>query len=214
MSSYDENSQIAPSPVPPNRNYIPTRLRKIQTVRSAGFSAANYLLLLASPFLALISALTDLRNTQTKNVVWLFCGYYGLAFFYNSNLGVDSVYYTNELKRMHFLDTNLELLISLFYQKGQRNFDIFQPLLTFFVSRFTDDYRIMLGLLGLFLGYFYSRFLWFFIERLRPPLFRIELYYILVLVFTMDIGTAINGFRMWTAMFVFLASAVEFWESR
>jgi hypothetical protein len=214
MNPYEQNSEFAAPPATRLRPTTPTRLRKIQTVRSAGLSAGTYLLFFASPFLSLIAALTDFRNPQAKNIVWLFCAYYGLAFYYNSDLGVDSVYYANELKRMRLLDANLETLVSLFYQKGERNFDIFQPLLTFFVSRFTNDYRVMLGLLGLFLGYFYSRFIWFFIERLRPPLFRIELYYILVLAFTMDIGTAINGFRMWTAMFVFLASAVEFWETR
>jgi hypothetical protein len=215
MIAFKSNRQYIPKPEGSSALPITTHLGSQTHKSNAGrASAANYLFFFFSPVLAMIAAVSDFRNSQAKNLVWLFCAYYGIAFYFNSDLGVDSVAYANTLREMHLTATSFELLTSTFYQKGGGYFDIFQPLLTFIVSRFTDDHRILFGLVGFCQGFFFSRFLWYFIDRLSPPLVRIELYYILLLAFSLDIGTAINGVRMWTAMFIYLFGAVEFLDRR
>src|SRR5690606_24730275 len=45
--------------------------------------------------------------------------------------------------------------------------DFIAPLLTFAVSRFTDDSRWLMLVFGIAFGYFHSRNLWFLLDRVR-----------------------------------------------
>jgi hypothetical protein len=101
-----------------------------------------------------------------------------------------------------------------FFRECEKHFDLYQPMLTFAVSRFTDDFRILYGIFGFVLGFFYSRVIGFFIDQLifRPK--PLEYLLLFSLAFTMNVGSALNGVRMYTALFVFLYGALYYWQTR
>lgn len=174
----------------------------------------DFILFLVSPIVALTLALSRIRQVGTRNIIWLFCGFYGLCFFLDMDAGVDSVYYATSFKEMYASSISWDTLSSMFYQEGERHFDIFAPITAFVVSRITDDHRLFFGVVGFVFGFFYSRFLYFFIDRLNFRTDWMEWFFVTALAFALDVGTGINGVRMYTALFVFLSGAVHYWESR
>lgn len=80
--------------------------------------------------------------------------------------------------------------------------DLLQPLVLYIVSWFTTDSRVMLGVMGLIFGYFYSRNVWLGIELLEGRLNKYAIIFIILLALIIPIWE-INGFRMWTAAHVF-----------
>ncbi len=167
---------------------------------------------LVSPFFALLFALSNITAKSSRYVIWLFCGFYGLAFFIAPNSEADCVRYREWLVEMHDTTTTLESLSSAFYSEGNRYYDIYQPLLTFFVSRFTSDYRILFCLFGLVFGYFYSGVIYFFIDRLKQSPRMLEWWLLLALAFSINVGSGINNSRIYTGCFVFLYGALYYWE--
>lgn len=178
------------------------------------FSFPAFALFLFSPILALTYALVQLRDLMSRNLIWLFCGFYGMAFYLDSTGGVDCARYADQLVAMHKNVMSLETFSSAFFQEGERNYDVYQPLIVFFVSRFTDDHRILFGLYGLVIGFFFSRILGFFVDQCHRPLRAVEYGLLACIAFSLDIGSAINGVRMWTALFVFLYGFLFFWQQR
>lgn len=175
----------------------------------------NFLgLFVVNPIASLLYALWKIWSPSTRNVIWLFSCFYGMAFFVDLDTGVDSVYYINGLREMYNSDITFASLSRLFYQEGERHYDLFAPIVTFVVSRFTDDYRVFMAIVGLVFGFFYSRVIYFFIDRFRNETSYMEWYLLAVLAFSVDVGSAINGVRMYVAMFVFLYGALPYFESR
>ncbi len=172
------------------------------------------LLFCFAPILALANGLTQLRSLMSRNLIWLFCGFYGLAFYMGSADGTDSTRYADSLVAMNRSTMSFESLRSAFYQEGEHFYDIYQPLTTFMVSRFTDDYRVLFGLFGLVIGYFYSRILGFFVDQCFNRMGFLEYGLLGSLAFVMDVGSAINGVRMYTALFVFIYGFLYFWQSK
>ena len=95
-------------------------------------------------------------------------------------------------------------LLALFYGGASTNQDIYQPVITFLVSRITDSSSVLFATFGVLLGYVYSRSIWFLIDR-YPGRFSVPAI-ILLFAFAMDlsIGVSLNGVRMWTALHVFI----------
>ena len=167
------------------------------------------LFLLVWPFLALLDALRNYRRPWAKNVVWLFSGFFGLVFVIAEGTTADSAKYAAYLEEMRGSDLSFPMLFGMFYAEGSRYLDIAQPLLTFLVSRFTDDHRVLFGLLGFIFGYFYSRNIWFLVDRIPG---RIKPYTIFLLVsFALVVGMwQINGIRFWVATHIFLFGTLAF----
>lgn len=161
------------------------------------------------PFFALIFAIKHFRSPWAKNVVWFFTIFYGLTFVFSSE-GLDSARYVQTLHEMYQNKVTLDNIISWLYSDETMYIDIFQPLITFLVSLFTDSGQILYAVFGFIYGYFYTRNIWFVFELL--PNKRIRLYLIpffLTLALILPIWN-INGIRMWTAAQVFLYGALPF----
>ncbi len=86
--------------------------------------------------------------------------------------------------------------------------DFLQPFLTFVVSRVTDNHSWLLAVFGLIFGYFYSRNLWFVIDRLKDRADAKILFFLIVFALIVPIWN-INGFRFWTATHIFFFSLVR-----
>jgi hypothetical protein len=161
------------------------------------------LLFLVQPFVLLIVALKNYKTDWAKNAVWMFTVFYGLTFAISPDSSADAVVYALRLSEMHNMNWSLVTVLSQLYVVDGFT-DIYQPLLTFLVSRFTDNYNILFGFFGLVLGYFYSRNIWFLVERSGYKLNLYGILLIAVFAFIVSISSGINGVRFWTAAHIFI----------
>jgi hypothetical protein len=184
----------------------------LQKNQTTSLSALSWLLFGLSPVIALWVSLTDRRSKVARDITWAGCVFYGLMFNILPGQGSDCVRYAVELKQMHLTQTSWQLLSSTFYQEGQTRFDVYQPTLTLIVSRFTGDYHFLFALFGLVIGFFYSRTVWFFVDRLPQHPRLVNCLFIIAVAFILNPGSAMNGVRMYTAFYVFLFGALKFLE--
>lgn len=163
------------------------------------------------PFYGLIQAIKNYRLPWAKNMVWLFVAFYGYTMFRPE--GMDSTRYVQTLVNMHNNPRTWDAFILSFYsvdEDNQATVDIYQPLMTNFVSLFTDNGNVLYVFFGLVYGYFFSRNIWFLIDEFKAQL-QSKLVFILLIAFTSVIGFwELNGVRMWTAAQVFFYGAFVF----
>lgn len=161
-----------------------------------------FFLFLLLPFAALLAALRSYKAVNAKNMVWLFIIFYGFTFVY-SNQNMDSSRYANNLVDLYKLPVNsLGDFFTLLYSKEANYVDVLQPLITFLVSRVTDDARILFAIFGVFFGYFYSRNVWFLLSFVQTKVKKEALLFLVMAAFAISIWQ-MNGFRFWTAAHVF-----------
>ena len=167
-----------------------------------------WVLFLINPFSASIIAFVNYRESFAKNIIWLFVAYYGFTMVI-SDEGMDANRYRDNFVTLASSKTSARDFVDLLYQEGSNYVDAAQPLITFFVSRLTQDPRILFAVFGLVFGYFYSRNIWYLLDRAGPQIKRSNL--IFVFVFAIIIGFwQINGFRMYTAAHVFFFGAIQY----
>lgn len=176
-------------------------MRRTESATTAGF------LFLLWPFGMFIRALFVYGKPWAKNVVWLFVAFFGFTLIFGESK--DANRYVERFLQMQDFHWNFDEFFMLLYNDETKYVDIVQPLLSFILSRFTDDPRILLAVFGLIFGYFYSRNIWFLIDyhgkRLKPEVV------FLVLTFSLIVGFwEVNGFRFWTAAHVFVLGAFQY----
>jgi hypothetical protein len=187
---------------------IPLENKNYSTKVQEGKGKNNYLLFLLQPFLALIFSLKNYKAAYSKNILWLFVIFYGFTLVI-SNKGIDANRYRDRLVEMSKVEMTMDNFIGGLYTQETQYVDVAQPLITFLVSRITTNSRILFAIFGLIFGYFYSRNIWFLIERAGPYIKRSNL--IILFTFAFIIGFwSINGFRMWTAAHIFFFGAVRY----
>jgi len=159
-------------------------------------------LFLFSPMLSLIVALRNFKVSWSKNLVWAFIVFFGFTFVVSNQM--DSTRYSDSLVRMAKQPIgNLANFLNLIYEKETGYVDVLQPLLTFIVSRFTDNSRVLFAVFGFVFGFFYSRNLWFLFSFVQGKLKREAIPFLLLAALVIAIWQ-INGFRFWTAAHVFV----------
>jgi hypothetical protein len=167
----------------------------------------NYLLLfLLWPFLAFIHALANYTQKEARKVVYFFLIYYGLCFFIDFSLYYDAV--GNALR----LKNNSALPFSDFFKivgglySSETSVDILEPLISFIVSRFTSDYRVLFAVFAALFGFFYLRSFDLLYDRyVNKPNWNAVIhliYFILIIPIT-----SISGFRYYTAAWIFFYGA-------
>lgn len=159
------------------------------------------------PFAGLYSALTKWRQPWAKNAFWMVCVYMGFIHIFSTDgnlsiFGVDSQRYVMELQDMFSYRMSLR---EVFFANTvfRSAMDVYQPLATWLVSRFTDNGHVLFGLFALVFGFFYSRNVWCILERLPEKTGKALLLMVASLFLVCPIWD-INGVRMWTAAHVFL----------
>ena len=169
-------------------------------------SGKNYLLLfLIWPFLALLTAIANYSRKEAKMVVYIFLIYYGFSFIIPSE-GSDSARYAFWLKE------NAALPFSEFFNivKGLHStgasVDIVEPLISFIVSRFTTHHSILFAAYAALFGFFYLKSINLLHDNyMKSPGINsmiIMVFFVLIIPIT-----HINGFRMWTASWIFFYGA-------
>lgn len=172
-----------------------------------------YFLGLLSPFVTFLVALRNFRSGWAKNVVWFFIVFYGFTFVI-SNESLDAARYRNELVKMYkapigsFADFWL-----LLYNKETNYVDILQPLITFVLSRVTDNPHILFAVFGLIFGFFYTRNVWYLIDRTSGRL-SITAATTLAIFCLVVAFWQLNGFRFYTAVHVFIYGVFIYAEGK
>lgn len=165
-----------------------------------------------SPVLTVIYSLRNYKQAFAKNVIWAFTVFYGYTFII-FNEGMDSDRYkqwflTNVASNLSFPEY-LATLFSLDNFSTGINLDIFEPILSYLVSQVTEDYRILFAAFGLVVGYFYSRNMWYILERVdfkaKPFLVTLVIAFALIAPIW-----DLNGFRFCAATHIFLMGTLPF----
>ena len=91
----------------------------------------------------------------------------------------------------------------------QGSMDLYQPLMTYFISRFTDNGHVLFAAFAFVFGFFYSRNIWYVLEKL-PDKKLGKLFILVTLYFLISPITNVNGVRMWTALHVFVYALLPY----
>jgi hypothetical protein len=165
-----------------------------------GFFAA--ILFFIWPFLAAVSAVYNFRKPWAKNIIWAFVAFYGFTFAIGSESeGSDIVRYLGEYQELHRVDFDFAKAVE--YYKENNRIDVARTFLAITLSRFSDSQPLLTLVYAIIFGYFFSRNMWYVMDRLEGKLTPFTL--VLLAVFFLVIPMwYINGFRMWTAAHVFM----------
>ncbi len=168
----------------------------------------KYFLFLAWPFFSLFYSFFDYKSRSFRNILWLFTIFFGYTFVI-SNEGMDANFYRRTLEEFHNSQISWSSFMALLIEGQVGRGDYIQPIITFLVSRFTDDYRILFALFGLILGFFYASNISILLNEVdkRVPIHAIPflIFFSLLVPFWL-----INGFRFWTATHVFVYGVLRF----
>ena len=156
------------------------------------------------PFGALIYALIFINSKFSKPIAILFCAYFGLILIIPENIAgaADSARIADQLVQMHNTPLSLDSFVGLFFNKGGYA-DFYQPLMTWIVSIFTGNARVLFTLYGLVFGYFYISNLWIIAKKFSSDII-IPIIILFMLLAMLNPIWNINGVRMWTAAHIFI----------
>lgn len=165
------------------------------------------------PFAGLIYSLSNWRQSWAKNVFWLACVYLGAVFIFLPEgmalgEGADSARYQMDL--INFYGDNSSLFGILAKYRIEHNMmDFYQPIVTYFISRFTDNAHVLFAVFALVFGFFYSRNVWYILDKL--PNNKQGIFIVLTILFFLICPiTQINGVRMWTALHVYVYALMPY----
>jgi hypothetical protein len=174
----------------------------------------SLVLFFISPLMSVIVASRSYSSPWAKNMVWLFVIFYAISFSIPSE-NSDAYFYKEQLETFHYSAIKFTDFVSNFYSvKPNPSFDksfddLIQPVLSYGVSLFTDNYKVLYLLVGIIFGYFFSRNIWFLMESIRG---KVQLVHVLILLsFALVIPFwQLNSIRMWTAAHIFFYGAVHY----
>jgi len=164
-----------------------------------GFYSA--ILFLVWPFLALCSAFWNYKSSWGKNILWAFVAFYGFVFAIGmESQGNDIVGYVTEVEELHRVKMTAGDAVDYFLESGE--VDFVETILAVMISRVTDSQSIVTLVYGLIFGFFFSRNMWFILERLKGNIRFITVLVFICFFLVVPIWN-MNGFRFWTATHIF-----------
>jgi hypothetical protein len=160
-------------------------------------------LFLVNPFFSLIYSLRTYLSKYSKNIVFLFCGFYGLTFVPVRDSMDSYRHRENFMEWVGETDLTFDQFTTRLYSDDVKYVDVFMPLLKFVVSRFTDNVSVFYCILGLLYGFYFSRNIWLLIAHCKEKMNRNLT--LIIFVFAFLIGPwEINSFRFWIAAHMFM----------
>lgn len=162
-----------------------------------------WLVFLISPISSVLISLKNFRAPWVKNVLWAFVVFYGFNFVIYDEM-MDANRYAEKLVNLHRTEVGLDNFFDLFLSDEESSYlDVAGPITAFLVSRFTENSSVLFGIYAMIFGFFYSRNLWFLLDRTTGKL-KPAAMLLLLIIFLMIPFWSINGFRFWTASQVFI----------
>lgn len=154
------------------------------------------------PFASLVLAINKYDLKESKKIVYLFLILFGLTFVLGDK-GYDSFEIAKELS--NYPDISFRQFLSSFgdLYKNRNSMDIVQQCILFLVSRITLDHRLLFGVFAAIFGYFYLKSVNAMYDEYRKDRNINTLFFFIFFVFALNPISNINGFRFWTASWVF-----------
>lgn len=164
-------------------------------------SVGHFLTFIIWPFATLVISFVNSKKSWAKNLFWLYCIYFGYTFTYIAHTS-DAERYITYFVTLGKIESSLTAFLN-FLTKNTGYFDILNPMLSFILSRFTSDPRILYAFYGLIFGYFYSRNIWILYNQIPSKLKWIQVLFFISFCLLIPIWQ-INNFRFWCASHIFL----------
>jgi len=164
-----------------------------------------YLLFLLSPLLSLITSLRHRNNGVYKNIVWLFVAFYGFNItFPEGETNLDGIRRVATFEVIASESNyNFENFERDFDSEENTQVDVFEPFIVYWLSRITDDARVLMLLYGLLFGFFYSRNLSYLLDKVHKEQQWKVLFLLITFAFLNPFWN-IGGFRYWFATQLFI----------
>ncbi len=173
-----------------------------------------YLFALIFPFWAWIASIRFFKSPSAMNLFWYGCAFMGFVFIFNPIGGStsDSSRIANELIVMHNNPIDFNTVSSYFYSQDG-NLDIYQSLLCFITSIFTNNPHILFFNHALIFGFFYSRNIWIIFKFSENSKIDFSIWIVIIMTILINPIWEINGGRMWLALHVFMYGLFSFFLS-
>ncbi len=171
-------------------------------------SQSHWNLFLLFPIYAAYYALKSYKATWAKNIIWAFVVFYGFTIGTSKEIAAgsdggtaDIFRYAQGVKDLHEKSLSFSEIKKLYAEN--EDIDILNLTISIIVSRITDNLQLLAAVYGLIFGFFFSRNIWFVLERVKGEIKPI----ILILIaayFLVNPFWNIGGFRFWTATHIFI----------
>lgn len=174
---------------------------KVQYIdEKSGFYAG--IIFFVWPLLAVAAAFRNYKSSWGKNVLWAFVAFYGFSFAIGAESeGSDINRYVQEVEYLHGVEMTMSDAVNYYLQSGE--VDILRTFIAIVLSRITDSQASLTLIYGIIFGFFFSRNVWYILERLEGKIQPITM--LLLICFLLVIPMwYINTFRMWTAAHIFI----------
>lgn len=168
-------------------------------------SAEVFLVFLIWPFAGFLMALKQYHLKASRTIVYLFLIFYGFTFV-NVREGLDSYRYAERLRQAADLPFSAFWDIVGGIYADDTSVDIVEPFIRFTVSRITDHPSLLFAIFAMVFGYFYLASINLLYERLRKSPNSNAMVHFFFFITIIPIFS-INGFRFWTAAWVFFYGA-------
>lgn len=163
------------------------------------------LLFLFWPFLGFLLALRDFQNKFNQKIILFFCVLFGLLIYVNPSQ--DAQRRVDRLKEAY--SQPFEMAFNSFDNLYKESVDFIEPLIVFTVSRFTDYHGVLFGVYAFIFG----GLMIYYLNRVHQHYLKFPninaLIFIILLIFVNPIN-GINGFRMWTAAWIFSVGVINY----
>jgi hypothetical protein len=138
-----------------------------------------YIVFLLSPLFALILSINNFRQSWSKNIVWLYTAFFGFTFVIG-NIHSDVNRYRDQFREMVIAEKSVAVFFSNLFKESGGTPDYIQPTIFYILSKFTEDFRIVLGVFGLIFGYFFAKNIWNILELATVKITKASILFILV----------------------------------
>lgn len=184
-----------------------------QSIKKDNRSLWSIVIFFIWPLGAVFYAFYNYRRKWSKNIVWLYLIYFGYTFKIPPKSTIDANRYWDYLEKLHYSSITFGDVISTLYSTGPNSHvDIFQPIITWVVAQFTADYHVLFAVVGLVFGYFFSRNIWYVLDRNNKNISWITFSIVAILFFVIP-PWSINKFRFTTAALIFLYGALYYFDT-
>lgn len=177
-------------------------------------SLKSFVLFLCWPLLALIVAIKNVGSGYSKNIVWLFCIFFGISFSISTqSQRSDITRYLAGFETLKLEDNDINSVTSKLYVSDGYN-DAYYPLISFFAAKLQLPAELYLGLIGLVFGFFYSRIFKVFAESIGKQFDLFNILLFLTFLMIVPIWRGINGIRFSLAAVMFVYSVLSIYNGK
>lgn len=157
------------------------------------------------PFLSFVIALRDFGNKVNRLVILSFFSLYGLLLFVNPTMDAQRRVDSFRVMCLRPIENFNEIFNSLYVEST----DFVEPVIMYLVSKFTDFYGVLFMVYAVIFGVLMLKFIKMFYEHYKTKNNTNALIFLVLLFFVNPIIN-INGFRMWTAAWIFSLAVASY----